>query len=321
MYIYLMSLFFAISVLGFSQTLVTIPNAIPTIIPAPTATAVPARTDFHYGTLMGHNPPEVMENSGMTYSKRFNRLYLINDSGNDNFFYVTDLKGKLIEKVLVRRAINVDWEGITYAPCGMGFCLYIGDLGDNGEDTKLHHIYIVTELKNFNKSAALRTDITFSYEGGLPHNAESIAVHPVSGDIFIATKNLVAGPTTIYKIARTAFANRLKATVIAKKVGEINYLELNSGMTAKDTITTDMAFSPSGKRFLLLTDQGLKVWEFNLDLSKFKFFKKGDLLKKFQIISIDSLGQEESACYLNENEFLYSSEGPQSPIVKIKIRK
>lgn len=313
MSIFSILLLITVSFNGWSQTI----NPSPT----PSSIPIPTKVDYQYGTLMGYNPPEVLENSGMTYSKRFNRLYLVNDSGNDNFFYVTDLKGKLLEKVLVKRAVNVDWEAITYAPCGMSFCLFIGDIGDNGEDTKTHHIYIITELKNFNKAAALRTDITFTYDDGLPHNAESIAVHPISGDIYIASKNLVAAPTIIYKIAKSTFLNRAKATVVAKKVGEINYMELSNIISPKDTITTDMAFAPNGKMFLLLTDQSLKVWEFNFDLSKNRSFKTVNLQKKFQIISIDSLGQEESACYFNNNEFLYSSEGVQTPIIKIKIRK
>lgn len=270
---------------------------------------------YLYGELIGNNPSQVSENSGMAYSKKYNRIYMINDSGGGNYFYITDMSGKLIDKVEIVGAKNNDYEGLSLAPCGEDQCLFIGDIGDNSEDNKSHKIYMIKELESFNKKALVETVIDFSYQDKVTPNAESIAVHPVSGDIFIATKNYSGKPTIIYKIARDLFSGKSKASAIAKYVGEVDYVKLN-GNKKEYTHTTDMAFSPSGGKFALLIDQSKTIWEIELDLSKVESFQSSTLKPK--IIAIDYLGQEESMFYLSEDQIVYTTEGDKSPILKIK---
>lgn len=270
---------------------------------------------YIYGELIGKNPSQVSENSGMAYSKKFNRIYMINDSGGGNYFYITDMSGKLIERIEIIGAKNNDYEGLSLAPCGEDQCLFIGDIGDNSEDNKSHKIYVVKEIDLFNKKATIKTVIDFSYQDNITPNAESIAVHPVSGDIYIATKNYSGKPTTIYKIARDLFIGKSKATAVAKYVGEVDYVKLN-GNKKEYTYTTDMAFSPSGSKFSLLIDQSETVWEIELDLSKIESFQSSTLKPK--IIPVDYLGQEESMFYLSEDQIVYTTEGDNSPILKIK---
>lgn len=262
---------------------------------------------YRYGEFIGRNPSQVNENSGMAYSKKFNRIYMINDSGGGNYFYVTDMKGNLIEKVEIKGASNSDFEGVSLGPCGVDQCLFIGDIGDNSEDNKYHKIYVIKELEKFNKKAELKSTIEFSYEDKTTPNAESIAVHPLSGSIFIATKNYSGKPTKIYKIDNS----------LAKYVGEVDYVKLN-GNPKEYTHTTDMAFSPNGNKFALLIDQSKTIWEIDLDLSKVESFQSHALKPK--IIPIDYLGQEESMFYFNGDEIIYTTEGDSTPILKVKIK-
>ncbi|MFN8369938.1 MAG: hypothetical protein U0T83_04845 [Bacteriovoracaceae bacterium] len=276
---------------------------------------------YKFGKRIGYNPSGVTENSGMVYSKTYERMYMINDSGNGNYFFVTDMKGNLIEKVKINNAKNVDFEGLSYAPCDQDKCIYIGDIGDNSEDNSTHHVYIIKELNTFNKSASLKTDITFTYEKGLTPNAESLAVHPITGDIYIATKNYSGHSTFLYKISKSVFSGKSNVSTVAKLVGEVSYTTLESSTKIDYTHTTDMAFSPSGEKFLLLTDQSRTVWEFSVDLSKFNYLNVNDVYDHYKVIPVDYLGQEESLTYYNENEFIYTTEGDSAPILQVKINK
>lgn len=273
---------------------------------------------YRYGEFIGRNPSQVSENSGMAYSKKFNRIYMINDSGGGNYFYVTDIKGQLLEKVEIKGASNDDYEGISLAPCGVDQCLFIGDIGDNSEDNKFHKIYVIKELEKFNKKAEVKSVIEFSYEDKTTPNAESIAVHPISGSIFIATKNYSGNPTKIYKIDKFNFADKPSVKTVAKLIGEVDYIKLN-GNKKEYTYTTDMAFSPSGNKFALLIDQSKTIWEIDLDLSKVESFQSSALKPK--IIPIDYLGQEESMFYFNEDEIIYSTEGDSTPILKVRANQ
>ncbi len=287
--------------------------------PVPDTPSTPS--GYKYGNRIGYNPSSVPENSGMVYSKTYERMYMINDSGNGNYFFVTDMKGGLIEKVKINGAKNVDFEGLSYAPCGEDKCIYIGDIGDNSEDNTYHHVYIIKELSSFNKSASLKTDITFSYEDGVTPNAESLAVHPITGDIYIATKNYSGKSTYLYKISKSVFSGKSSVSTVAKLVGEISYTTLEPSTKIDFTHTTDMAFSPSGSKFILLTDQSRTVWEFSLDLSKFNYVNVSDTFDHYKVVPVDYLGQEESVTYYNENEFIYTTEGDETPILQVKISK
>ncbi len=275
---------------------------------------------YQHGIELGVNPRGIIENSGMAYSKLFDRLYIINDSGNGNYFFITDMHGNLIEKVKISDAKNVDYEGLSYAPCGTDNCLYIGDIGDNGEDDSHHHIYIIKEVGDFHNQAKVKTDIIFTYEDGVKPNAESLAVHPISGDIFIATKNYDGNATFIYKIKKSVFSDKERVKTEAKLVGEINFTTLDTNLNQDFTRTTDMAFSPSGNKFLMLTVQSQTVWEFDINLANFNSLEANNLFNNFKIHPIDYLGQEESLCYYNEDEFIYSTEGKATPIIKVNTK-
>ncbi len=287
--------------------------------PKPDEPSIPS--GYIYGSKIGSNPSGLNENSGMAYSKQYNRMYAINDSGNGNYFFVIDMKGELIEKVKINNAKNTDYEGLSYAPCGEDQCIYIGDVGDNSEDNKTHHVYVIKELSSFKKLANLKTDITFSYEDGVTPNSESLAVHPVTGDIYIATKNYDGKSTFLYKISKEVFSGKSNVTTQAKLVGEVSYTTLERSTKIEFTDTTDMAFSPSGKKFLLLTDQSRTVWEFSIDLSTFSYLNVSDIFDHYRVLPIDYLGQEESLTYINEDEFIYTTEGDGAPLLRVRPSK
>ncbi len=97
--------------------------------------------------LIAKLPQGVSETSGLVFFNKM--LWTINDSGNPAEIYQLDtLTGEILRTVVVRNAVNIDWEAITHDDSN----LYIGDFGNNfGTRTDLHILKIP-------KSALLNTE-------------------------------------------------------------------------------------------------------------------------------------------------------------------
>ena len=95
-----------------------------------------------------------------------------------------------------------DWEDIAAGPgpqAGVPY-LYIGDIGDNLRDQGRLVIYRVPEPKLAAPPAASGETapaeaIRLRYEDE-PHDAETLMVHPTTGDIYVITKDI---PAAVYK--------------------------------------------------------------------------------------------------------------------------
>jgi len=83
-------------------------------------------------------PSALKETSGLVFF--CGQLYTINDSGNPPEIYQLDTTdGRMLSKVVVRNAMNSDWESITQDDSN----LYIGDFGNNaGNRTNLQILRI-----------------------------------------------------------------------------------------------------------------------------------------------------------------------------------
>ena len=155
--------------------------------------------------------PDVIEASGITVSKcQPNVLWTHNDSGDDAFIYAIDPAGANLETWHVRDAQNIDWEDIAEFKDASGKCfIYIGETGNNNLGRTVQTIYRVAEpavspdSANTRKKNALETEsaesVSFSYADA-PHNAETLIVQPVTGVIYVLTKNR-SDPSGVYKIA------------------------------------------------------------------------------------------------------------------------
>lgn len=138
----------------------------------------------------------ITEASGIAASRRNQQiLWVNNDSGNAASLYALNLEGKLLGIYNISKAENRDWEDIAIGPGPdpNRDCLYIGDIGDNGEKHRSITIYRVPEPKvdpNMTLSrmtTAPADSIELVYPDG-PKDAETLMVDPLSGDIYIITK-------------------------------------------------------------------------------------------------------------------------------------
>jgi hypothetical protein len=267
-------------------------------------------------TVVGQlNPKIIDEASGIAVSKTVqNRLYHINDSGDGPHFYSTDTKGGQTQKIRVSGLKGQDVEDLAYGKCGKANCIFIGDIGDNKERRSSIQIAVVQEQAQFGSSVDAIKVITARYPDRA-HNAESLALHPISGDLFIITKEMdrndIAKTAKIFKISAAAINNPITPTIMTE-VGEINIPELIGGikgLSEYGKIATSFDISPDGKKFIILTYQ-LAI-EVNFDLTKqvvpnVKTWKLG---LDFGILQTVKLPQQEAITYhSNAQGVIYNSE-------------
>jgi hypothetical protein len=128
-------------------------------------------------------------------------LWTLNDSGNAPVLFCIDLAGRTRATVRLQGATNRDWETLARGPGADGrIYLYVGDIGDNLAELTEIVVYRVPEpdLPAAGKGRLQRRAdaLRFRYPDG-PHDAEALALHPASGDLYILTK--VEGRATVYR--------------------------------------------------------------------------------------------------------------------------
>ncbi len=199
----------------------------------------------------------VPEASGLAISQHFeDRLYHVNDQGNEPAIIVTSQQGQTLQTVRLTDFDPVDTEELALGPCGNQSCLYIGDIGDNQQERPYIQIGWITEKSKFGKSEKLRGLRKLYYPNG-SHNAEAMIVHPQTGDLFIFTKGLAkdskqeAEPSFIFRMAaedlQTGSNTRLQL------VGQIDLPTLLSDYDSPDQVATGAALSIDGESLLILT--------------------------------------------------------------------
>ena len=157
--------------------------------------------------------PDIIEASGITVSKcQPDVLWTHNDSGDEAFIYAVNPSGANLGTWRVKSAQNIDWEDIAEFKDSGGKCfIYIGEIGDNNLSRTVHTIYRVLEpsvtpdSSNTRQKNALETapadSVSFSYADAR-HNAETLIVHPITGNIYVLSKSRT-DLSSVYKIAPT----------------------------------------------------------------------------------------------------------------------
>jgi hypothetical protein len=158
--------------------------------PAPQVPAAPPAPPWSAPQLLAHvRDPVLQESSGLARSGRApGRWWTLNDSGGEPTLYAFDESGALLGASPVPSATNRDWEDLALGPCpGKAEpCLYIGDIGDNKEERPELTVYAVPEPEPGQPASILATwTLTYPDER---HDAETLLVHPKTGQISIVTK-------------------------------------------------------------------------------------------------------------------------------------
>lgn len=183
------------------------------------------------GTLVASSPGSVASNavtelSGIVASRRNPGVWWVhNDSGDTARVFAIGDDGRDLGTFTLVSATNVDWEDIAVGPGptpGSTF-LYVGDIGDfsvsNGSTRASIVVYRVPEPA-LDAATAVPGDhtlsgvdaLTLTYPGGARYDAEALLVDPLTGELYVITKdwsqagvarvfrapaNLVAGSNTV----------------------------------------------------------------------------------------------------------------------------
>lgn len=136
--------------------------------------------------------PRLNEISGLTASVTHQGvLWVHNDSGDAPSLYAINTSGTLVRTVLLRSATARDWEDIARGPGpvpGVTY-LYAADIGDNRQERASIVIYRVPEPDPHSADGSVSEYdvLSLTYPDG-PHNAETLLVDPLRGDLVIVTK-------------------------------------------------------------------------------------------------------------------------------------
>lgn len=262
----------------------------------------------------------VTESSGIAASRNHPGLFWThNDSGDGPFIYSFDRQGKSRGVWRVSGASARDWEDIAAGPGpepNRNY-LYLGDIGDNGSTRATIIVYRVPEptIKtadaNSTRSKAGTTEaaetIQLRYPDGR-HDAETLLVHPVSGDLYVITKELW-GNASVYKATAPLDAIRTTTLVL---IGNLKIPGLLGGTLTGGDI------SPDGRRVALC--DYLHGYEIVLGERNSETFDS--IWKRpVTVIELGPRKQGEAICYsLDGKALLATSEGARSPLIEVVRR-
>ncbi|HEV2836710.1 MAG TPA: hypothetical protein VGW58_15435, partial [Pyrinomonadaceae bacterium] len=192
----------------------------------------PVASNDSYGaptTLANIADPSINESSGLVASRTLPGAYWThNDSGDGPFIYALNTRGEPLGTFRVTGATNRDWEDIAAGPGPQRgrLYLYIGDIGDNDKVRSEIVVYRVLEpqLKSATNDSTKKRPVTTEpaeairlvYPDG-KHDAETLLVHPSTGNLYIITKILFANPA-VYEASAPLTAGQ---TITLKRIAEI----------------------------------------------------------------------------------------------------
>lgn len=259
---------------------------------------------------------EITESSGIVASRcGANIFWTHNDSGDDAFIYAINSKGEKLGTWKVLNAKNNDWEDIAASKNEKGECfLYIGDTGNNEKLKSEFTIYRVREPK---VSGADRTSsrknpsktepaeaIKFDYPD-TRHDAETLLVHPQTGDIYVLSKSL-SGASGVYKLSKNY---DLTKTNRLEKIADLAVPAFPNGFLTGGDI------SPDGKRVIVC--DYFNAYEIVLP-EKAKNFDE-IWREKPLIVELGERAQGEAVGYSADGKSIFAtSEKKNSPVIEAK---
>ncbi len=157
----------------------------------------------------------IKESSGIVASRRNTNIFWThNDSGDGPFIYAFDRQGKHRGVWQVAGAKAVDWEDMAIGPGpkrGRSY-LYIGDIGDNLKKRAQITVYRIAEPSITPKDSSSKVQnpreteaadvIRLKYPDG-KYDAETLLIHPFTGDLYVITK-VRGAAARVYKLKAPA---------------------------------------------------------------------------------------------------------------------
>ena len=256
----------------------------------------------------------ITESSGIVASRTTPGAYWThNDDGT--LIYAFDTSGESLGAFRVSGARAYDWEDIAIGPGPQPdkSYLYIGDIGDNNAVRSEIVVYRVAEptpsaaTANFTKARPGTTEpaetIRLRYPDG-KFDAETLLVHPSSGNIYIVTKVPLVNPV-VYEAGAPLSPGQV---ITMRRVGEIHVPSLFGG------VLTGGSISPDGRRVAFC--DYFQGYEMVLPAKSSDF---NDIWKQRMTgFDLGKRQQGEAITYrLDGKAFLATSEGARSGLIQV----
>lgn len=240
--------------------------------------------------------PALRESSGLAASRRTpGVLWTHNDSGGKPILFATDRRGRALARYQVTLATSIDWEDIAAGPgTGENATLYIGDIGDNHRSRNDTAVYRVPEPEvdmgktDVRGETMIAEKFPFHYPDG-HHDAETLLVHPVTGEIYIVTKD-DTGVSGVYKFPMPLTRDR---TVTLERVGTLRFNNpLEFGRVKMGRLATGGSISPDGTKIIIRTYAEAYEWRIRAGQRV-----EEALAEKPRPVVVPVVGQFEGICY------------------------
>jgi len=199
--------------------------------------------------------PDLNESSGIVWARNRPGVWFThNDAGGTANLYAFDEAGNHLETHWASGAAFRDWEDIASGPCPEGAeaetCIYIGDVGDNGESRESVDIWVVAEpAAGEHAELVAQWRLTYPVE---PHDCEAIAVHPCTGRVYLLTKEREGEPA-VFRAPRVPTG--------PDEVGELEFVAtLDRTWLGDSGLITGADWSDGGDRLAVRTYDGGWEW-------------------------------------------------------------
>ncbi|MGW4732803.1 WD40 repeat domain-containing protein [Streptomyces shenzhenensis] len=231
--------------------------------------------------------PRITESSGLAASRRHPGIYWThNDSDDGPYLYAVDgATGRTVATVTLSGIGSPrDVEAISIGP---GNQIYVGDIGDNLDGSWPYvWIYRLPEPAELTDQTIRATQYVVKYADGA-RNAESLAVHPKTGRVYLIDKkedggHLYEGPEQLSASGTNVF----------------------EPIAPVDLWATDAAFSPDGRQLAVRGYFGGILYDWN-----------GADIRRRDRLDVPLQRQGESVTYSADGtKLLYGSEGEESSV-------
>jgi hypothetical protein len=268
-----------------------------------------------------HKP--IAEMSGLARSNNFPGVYwTLNDSGDTARIFPIKLDGNVVipesakkmdaktpwPGISIQNAKNVDWEDISLE----GNTLYIADTGNNNNNRKNLGVYSVREPNPYQATSAKATfyPVVYPDQKEFPPSIfrfDCEAMFALSGKLYFVTKHRLGkspipdGSCSMY-VMETRYTDKPN---VLRKIGT------KTGMYGW---ITGAAVSPSGKKFVLLSDlYRAGIWVFDIEKGK-----EPNLSAKSKFIPLSGVRQCEAITFENEDTVIVCNE--QRDLFRISLK-
>jgi hypothetical protein len=204
---------------------------------------------------------DLTETSGLAASRRNDGvLWMHNDSGGDPEVFAVGLDGAARGRYALEGAEATDWEDMALGPQAPGGDgadrLYLGDIGDNNsqrDDVTVYRVAEPTVAAGDAGDQALGDvqPLTLTYADGA-RDAETLLADPVTGDLFIVSKQWDGAPAGVYRIPADVPVDPATPTAMER---------VADAAVPDGELATSGDISADGSLIAIRTYQSVLLWE------------------------------------------------------------